>query len=65
MVAVDPVLRVPVRFAPPRLIVDFFVAVRLVAAADRLPPAERFAVPCLLAAPLDVDFLRVERLFPR
>jgi hypothetical protein len=53
-----------VRFALPRLVVDFFVALRLVAAADRLPPVERFDLLRLLEAPLDVAFL-VERLFPR
>ena len=54
-----------VRFALPRVVVDFFVALRLMAAADRLPPAERFDLPRLLSAPLDVVFLLGERLFPR
>jgi hypothetical protein len=58
-------LLAPVRFALPRFVVDFFVALRLAAAAERLPPAERFALPRLLAAPLDVVFFLVERRFFR
>jgi hypothetical protein len=61
----EPVLFVLVRFAFPRLVADFLVALRLEAAADRLPPAERFVLPRLLAAPLDVAFFLVERLLPR
>jgi hypothetical protein len=50
--AADLVLLVLRRFAFPRLVADFLVAVRL-EAADRLPPAERFVLPRLLAAPLE------------
>jgi len=56
---------VPGRFVFARLVGDFLVALRLEAAADRLPPAERFVLLRLLVAPLDVAFFLVERLFPR
>ena len=59
------VLLVLLRFAFPRLVADFLVALRVEAAADRLPPEGRFVLPRLLAAPLDVAFFLVERLFPR
>jgi hypothetical protein len=52
--AAEPVLLVLGRFAFPRLVADFLV--RLEAAADRLPPAERLALPRLLAAPLEAAF---------
>ena len=39
------------RFSFARLVADFLVALRLETAADRLPPAERFALPRLLAPP--------------
>lgn len=72
LAAVSRVLRVVaaaplglVRFDLPRLVVDFFVALRLVTAADRLPPAERFDLPRFFAAPLEVAFFLVERRFPR
>jgi hypothetical protein len=65
VVAAERVLLVLVRLGLPRAVVDLFVALRLVAAADRLPLAERFALLRLVAAPLDVDFLLVERLLPR
>ena len=63
--AAEPVLLVLGRFAFARLVADRLVALRLEAAADRLPPAERFVLPRLLAASLDVAFLLVERLFSR
>ena len=63
--AAEPVLLVLGCFAFPRLLADFFAPLRLEAAADRLPPAERFVLPRLLAAPLDVAFFLVERPFPR
>ena len=63
--AAELVLLVPVRFALPRVLVDFFVALRLVAPANRLPPTERFDLPLLLAVPLDAVFVLVERRFPR
>ena len=44
------------RFSFARLVADFLVALRLETAADRLPPAERFALPRLLAAPLEAAF---------
>jgi hypothetical protein len=47
---------VPGRFVFARLVGDFLVALRLEAAADRLPPAERFVLPRLLAAPLEAAF---------
>ena len=60
--AAERVLLVLGRFAFPRPLA-FLV---LEAAAARLPPAERFVLPRLLAAPLeDVAFFLVERLFPR
>ena len=52
----EPVLLVLGRFAFVRLVADFLVALRLEAAADRLPPAERFVLPRLLAAPLEAAF---------
>ena len=48
--AAEPVLLVLDRFAFPRLLADFLVARRLEAAADRLPPGERFPLPRLLPA---------------
>ena len=60
-----PVLLVLGRFAFARVDVDFLVALRLVAAADRLPPTEDFDLARLLAAPFGVVFFLVERLFPR
>ena len=63
--AAEPVLLVLGRFAFARLVADRLVALRLEAAADRLPPAERFVLPRLLAASLDVAFFLVERLFSR
>ena len=63
--AAEPVLLVLGRFAFARLVADFLVALRLEPAADRLPPGERFVLPRLLAAFLDVAFFLVERLFPR
>ena len=56
---------VPGRFVFARLVADRLVALGLEAAADRLPPAERFVLPRLLAASLDVAFFLVERLFSR
>jgi len=44
------------RFSFARLVANFLVALRLETAADRLPPAERFALPRLLAAPLEAAF---------
>ena len=64
LAAAELVLLMLVRFGLVRLVVDFFVVLRLVAAAERLPPAERFDLPRLLAAPLYVAFF-LERLFPR
>ena len=61
--AAELVLLVLVRSALPRVVVDFFVALRLVAAA--FPPAERLDFARFLAGPLDVAFFLVERLFPR
>ena len=60
----EPVLLVLVRFAFPRLVADFRVALRLEAAADRLPPAERFALarlllPCAAAFVVPERFLRL------
>src|SRR4029079_8804766 len=63
--AAEPVLLVLGRFAFARLVAYGLVALRLEAAADRLPPAERFVLPRLLAASLDVAFFLVERLFSR
>jgi hypothetical protein len=63
VVAAERVLLVLVRFALPRFVADFFVALRLVAAA--FPPAERFDFARFLAGPLDVAFFLVERRFPR
>ena len=63
--AAEPVLLVLGRFAFARLVADFLVALRLEPAADRLLVAERFVLRRLLAAPLDVAFFLVERLFPR
>jgi hypothetical protein len=65
LAAAELVLLMLVRFGLVCLVVDFFVVLRLVAAAERLPPAERFELPRLLAAPLDVAFFLLERLFPR
>jgi hypothetical protein len=62
LTAAEPVFLVLDRFAFPRLLADFLVARRLVAA---LPPAERFAFARFLAGPLDVAFFLVERRFPR
>ena len=62
--AAERVLLVLGRFAFPRPLA-FLVVLRLEAAAARLPPAERFVLARLLAAPLDVAFFLVERLFPR
>jgi hypothetical protein len=53
--AAERVLLVLDRFAFPRLLGDFLVALRPVA-ADLLPPAERLALPRLLAAPLEATF---------
>ena len=61
--AAERVLFVLARFAFPRVVVDFFAALRLVAAA--LLPADRFDLPRLLVTPPDVVFLPVERRFPR
>jgi hypothetical protein len=63
--AAERVLLVLARTAFPRLLGDFLVVLRLEAATARLPPAERFVLPRLLAAPLDVVFFLVEGLFPR
>ena len=63
--AAERVLLVLGRFAFARLVADFLVALRLEPAADRLLVAERFVLRRLLAAPLDVAFFLVERLFPR
>jgi hypothetical protein len=57
--AAEPVLLVLGRFAFPRLVADFLV--RLEAAADRLPPAERLALPRLVAV-LPAAFVVLERL---
>ena len=43
LAAAELVLLMLVRFGLVRLVVDFFVVLRLVAAAERLPPAERTA----------------------
>ena len=43
------------RFSFARLVADFLVALRL-ETADCLPLAARFALPCLLAAPLEAAF---------
>jgi hypothetical protein len=43
------------RFTFARLVADFLVALRPLA-ADLLPPAERFVLPRLLAAPLEAAF---------
>jgi hypothetical protein len=50
-----------VRFAFPRLVADFRVALRLEAAADRLPPAERFALARLVLLPCAAAFVVPER----
>jgi hypothetical protein len=60
----EPVLLVLARFAFPRLVADFLVPLRLEAAADRLPPAERFALarlllPCAAAFVVPERFLRL------
>jgi hypothetical protein len=56
----EPVLLLIDRFAFPRLLADFLVARRLVAAAT-----ERVDLPRFVLALLDVAFFLVERLFPR
>jgi hypothetical protein len=60
--AAEPVLLVLGRFAFALLVADFLVALRLEAAADRLPPAERFPLPRLLAR-LELALFLVEPLF--
>ena len=57
--AAEPVLLVLGR----RLAADFVVALRRVAEADFLPPAERFALLRLLAALLAAAFFLIERRF--
>ena len=57
----EPVLLVLVRFAFPRLVADFRVALRLEAAADRLPPAERFALARLVLLSCAAAFVVPER----
>jgi hypothetical protein len=52
------------RFAFPGLAADFLLALRLVAAADAIPLAERFDTPRLLAV-VDLAFLVIGLLFPR
>jgi hypothetical protein len=59
--AAEPVLLVLVRFAFPRLVADFRVALRLEAAADRLPPAERFALARLVLLSCAAAFVVPER----
>jgi hypothetical protein len=44
-----------------RLAEDFLVALRLEAPADRLPPAERFALPRLVVLPRAAAFVVLER----
>ena len=51
--AANLVLLVLDRFA---FLADFLVALRLEAAADRLPPAERFVLPRVQAARLEATF---------
>ena len=63
VVAAERVLLVLVRFAFPRLVADL-VALRVESAADRLPPAERFALarlllPCAAAFVVPERFLRL------
>jgi hypothetical protein len=61
--AAERVLLVLDRFAFPRLLADFLVALRPLAAAERLPRVERFALPRLLTVPLEAGFfLRGPRL---
>jgi hypothetical protein len=55
--AAEPVLLVLGR----RLAEDFLVALRLEAPADRLPPAERFALPRLVVLPRAAAFVVLER----
>ena len=59
--AAEPVLLVLVRFAFPRLVADFRVALRREAAADRLPPAERFALARLVLLSCAAAFVVPER----
>ena len=61
--AAEPVLLVLARFAFPRLVADFRVALRLEAAADRLPPAEaeRFALARLVLLSCAAAFVVPER----
>jgi hypothetical protein len=54
--AAERVLLVLGRFAFALLVADFLVALRLEAAADRLPAAKRFVLSRLLAAPLEAAF---------
>ena len=57
--AADLVFLVLGRFAFAGLVADFLVALRPVA-ADRLPAVERFALPRLVAVPLEVAFFLLE-----
>jgi hypothetical protein len=60
--AAERVLLVLGRFAFPRLLADFLVALRLEATADRLPPAERLALPRLVAVlPRPAAFVVLKR----
>jgi hypothetical protein len=52
------------RFAFPRLAAGFLVTLLRMPAVTLLPPAERLDLPLLLAAPVDLVFFRVVRLFP-
>jgi hypothetical protein len=62
-VAAEEPLILVLGFALPRLAADFLVALRPVAAADPLPPAERFALPRLVVVPplLAAAFFVVKR----